>query len=86
MNEKIGEIYTDENKLKSHLFYKETTDYFLCYSSWSRTYYKLHKSKVFHDKEELKFIRWARKVHERKKDKRLKYLNSTKMYVYKKDI
>ena len=85
MQEKIvGEIYTDEHELKSHFFYKETSHYFLCYSEWSRTYYKIHKSKVYHNKDELKFIRWARKVHERKMNKRIKYLNSTKMTEFKK--
>lgn len=81
----IKEIYTgdDGKDLRTHYVYEEHNNCYYCYSEWSKLTYSVNKKYVYTDKEELKFIRWTKRVHSRKPKKRYEYLESTKMLDYR---
>lgn len=80
----LFQVFTDGDKILAHDVFEVTEKHYRCYSAWGPRQYDLVKTKVWTDREALKYTRWARRVNQKPSKDRYRLLNNTTNEVYKK--
>ena len=73
----LFQVFTDGAKIGVHDVYAETENHFRCFSAWGPSLYDVSKKRAWRDREDLKYLRWARRVNEKPSPARYKFINNT---------
>lgn len=83
----IKQVFGDSDRIEVHDVVDETTEHYICYSAMYGMEYKIRKNKksIYTNREELKYIRWARRMHKKSSEARQRVLfDSDKLSDFKK--
>lgn len=82
----IKQIFSDDDKIRVIDVIDETDTHYICYNQWYGIEYSINKKSknTYTDRDELKYLRWARRVNEKQPKDRQKLLSNTVMVEYKK--
>ena len=80
----LFQVFTDGEKIGVHDVYEETEKHFRCYSAWGPSLYEISKKRAWRNREELKYLRWAKRLNAKPSKERYKFINNTTNEEYKK--